>query len=482
MSNFMTAMQSNDSQTENAMPTHSTSGAMLVDMFYRMGASRGLDETNITGMFTNAFGEDSLLALKAMFYNRDVRGGQGERRSFRTMFKYLCVNYPDIAIRNITNVVKYGRWDDLFVAFGTKVEGHVLSHISLALTSEDGLCAKWMPRENKANREIASTIRRFMDLTPKQYRKMLSSLTSVVETQMCGNKWDGIEFSHVPSRAMNIYRDAFKRHNPSGFDAWISAVEKGEATVHSGTLYPYDLVGKFMDTWYGFKTPSGVRVLNEQWKALPNYMPEGKKIFPMIDTSGSMFGGYGDIVSPLVVAISLGLYLSERNVGPFKDSYLTFSESPEFITLKGKTLSDRMTAMETHMNNWGMNTNVMAAFRTMLHRAKIASLSSEDMPDAILILSDMQFDKCGQNPNDNAFDAIRKEYELAGYELPKIVFWNLRATTDKQAPVKFDKQGTALVSGFSPSIMKSVLTGEFMTPERVMLDTLNQERYDSVIL
>ena len=484
MSKFMAAMSTNDTRTENGMLTHSTSDSALVDMFYRMGASRVLTDENILRSFVSAFGEDSLLTLKAMFYNRDIRGGQGERRSFRIMFRYLCANYPEIAIKNINNVIKYGRWDDLFVAFGTKAETAVLEKIKLALKETDTLCAKWLPRENKKYGFIATKIRHYLGLNAKQYRKMLSDMTRVVETSMCSNKWDAIKYSHVPSKAMNIYRKAFLRHDPTGFESWITALETGEEKVNAGALYPYEIVSKLSELsgyMYLKNTQSvGDKVLEAQWKALPNFIPAGRKIFPMIDVSGSMTAPISrkSRVTCMDVAISLGLYISERNESIFKNSFLTFSGIPEFYTLKGKTLLDRI--IEMRSSKWGFNTDIMKAFHTVLSRARAANLIQDDMPEYILIISDMQFDQAC--PSMNGFVQMKEEYKKFGYEMPKIIFWNVRTTEDKQSPVKKDERDTALVSGFSPSIMKSVLTGEFMTPEQVMLDTLNQDRYDSVVI
>jgi len=446
------------------MLAHPTAGSKLMDLFFMMGAARAKDDNFIIRLFTAAFGEDDLNTMKALFYNRDVRGGQGERRSFRVMFRYLCQNYPEVAIKNLQNVIKFGRWDDLFEAVGTPVERRAFHYIEIALRNGDALCAKWMPRENKARGHLGTRLRKYMTLSPKQYRKMLSGATRVVESYMCGNLWEDINYSHVPSKAMTNYRDAFARHDPKGFAKYLSKVESGEAKINSDTLFPHEIVSKI--------SRKANQVLEEQWKALPNYMPVGRKIMPIIDVSGSMYG------LPMNVAVGLGIYLAERNEGIFKDCFITFSGSPKLQQIKSKSLYSRVN--EVSKASWAMNTNLEAVFKLILTSAIRDKVPENEMPDSLLILSDMQFDQCVKGKSRNAMDMIKKMYKKAGYKVPTVVFWNLRAPANVQAPVKFDEQGTALVSGFSPSIMKTVLEGT--TPFEVMMKTLGQERYDSVVV
>jgi hypothetical protein len=432
-------------------------------MFFKMGGSRAMSDGDLETMFTKAILDDRLLATKALFYNRDIRGGQGERRSFRIMFRFLCEHYPDVAIANLENVPYFGRWDDVLVALGTKVEKQALDFILYALKNGDKLCAKWMPRENKQYGAIAIYLANRWKLSARMYRQLLAGNTEVVEDIMCSNEWGEINYNHVPSKAINKYRTAFYRHDAERFAGWIESLSKPESgnKIHADAIFPHDIVKKI-----GFNNND---LLEAQWKALPNYMPEGRKILPVCDVSGSMHG------EPMEVCVSLGLYLSERNIGPFKDGFITFSAHPELQILKG-TLAQRIQQLKTAQ--WDMNTNLEAVFRLILSKAIAGRVSEEDMPSEILILSDMQFDQAVRNNSASAMDMIRGMYNQAGYVIPNIIFWNLRTSTG--TPVKFDESGTALVSGFSPSIMKSLLGGS-ITPMKMMLSVLDSERYSVVV-
>ena len=286
---------------------------------------------------------------------------------------------------------------------------------------------------------------------------------------MCAKKWDTINFEHVPSLAMSRYLTAFHKNAGQVFLDYKNKLVKGEANVNAGAVYPYDIIKSLR---YGTDSE---RVADAQWKAQPDYM-DNQNVLAMVDVSGSMLcpAGGSETISCLDVALSLGLYCADKNKGSFKDLFLTFSEKPELLHLKG-TLSQKMFQMNG--SNWDMNTNLHAAFERVLEVAVKNKVSEADMPSVILILSDMQFDAC-VNFDDSAFDMISRKYENAGYKLPGIVFWNLK--THGNAPVRFDQKGTALVSGFSPAIMKSVLKADFenMTPEAIMKQTVNVERYD----
>lgn len=470
MNEFFNQLLTKDTFTENAMPTHSTSGSALVDMFFRMGGSRNLSRNDLAGIFTSAFFEDQLRAVKAIFYNRDIRGGQGERRSFRVFYRFLCENHPEIAIKNISNVPKYGRWDDLLVALYSPVETYVVEYIYGALASGNKLCAKWMPREGKSMDSVAKRLMELWNLSPRNYRKLLSGNTEVVETLMSNREWSQINYSHVPSVAMSKYRTAFYKHDGERFDDYLNAVEKGEEKINASAIFPHDLVAKYLSGYY-WSNPPIDKAVELQWQNLPNYMPEGKMILPVCDVSGSMMG------LPMEVCVSLGIYLSERNVGPFKDGFITFSNRPKLQLLTGTTLRDKVKQLSTA--DWAGSTNLEATFKLILDSAKRGNLSPEQLPDTLLILSDMQFNQCVSNHNDSAMEMIRRMYAEAGYTVPNIVFWNLR--TSHGVPVKVNESGVALVSGFSPSIMKNVLSKD-LNPLSVVYQTLDSERYSSVVV
>jgi hypothetical protein len=330
-----------------------------------------------------------------------------------------------------------------------------------------------MPRKGP----VAVELTKFFGLTPKQYRKLIVSLTNVVESKMCAKEWEAINFSHVPSVASARYQKAFGRNAKEAYSAYIAELKKPQeerdpkVKINAGAVYPYDVVKSVMK---GNKA-----VADEQWKALPNYVGD-TKVLPMVDVSGSMGSLYysaGSALQPIDIAVSLGLYCADKNTGAFKDLFLTFSGSPEMLHLKG-TLSQKIQQMST--SKWEMNTNLHAAFDEILEIAVKGKVSQEDMPDILLILSDMQFDACTKY-DDTAMQMIKRKYKNAGYNVPKIVFWNLSmyGKDNGNTPVKFDKNNTAHISGFSPSIMKSVFANDLedYTPYNVMLKTLMNDRY-----
>lgn len=461
MSNFYNAMTNKDTYTENGMPTNSTSGNEVVDLFFIQGASRQAED-KLMNAFNKALYSNPQLTMKSMFYCRDIRGGQGERKAFRLMFAELCKTIPALAKKVMHLVPEYGRWDDLFIALDyEETKQMALQIIAEGIRQRNGLLAKWLPREGKKNyMKYGDVVRRYLRLNQKAYRKMLVELTSVVENQMCLNRWDKINFEQIPSVAHNKYRKAILKHDPIRYRLFLEQVKNGTAKINASAIFPSDIVKKVL---------AGDEVgIVEQWNALDNYVPEGKKFLPVCDVSGSMEG------EPMNVCISLGVYLSERNISPFKDMFFTFSEEPQLIKLAG-TVVQRIKQLRTA--TWGFNTNLEKLFRTLLSKAVASALKQEDMPDYLIILSDMQFDQATGHPTDSAFEMIKRNYKEAGYEMPQIIFWNLR--TSEGIPVKYDEHGVALVSGYSPSIMRTAL-GTGISPTQVMLDTLNQPRYDLV--
>ena len=475
--NFVDALRQEDKVTENGMVTNSSSLNACVDLFFNIGAMRGQDKQRLIATFSKAFNEDPKRAMKLLFWARDVRGGAGERQVFKDILVYLAENH-DLALKpNLHLIAEYGRWDDLLALSGTYLENDAFELISLALKDENGLAAKWMPRKGI----IANKLRNFMSMSPKQYRKTLVNLTNVVETKMCAGDWDSIEFGKLPSVASARYQKAFWKNNTEGYEAYIQSLVKGEAKINAGAVYPYDITKSLN---FG-----NAEVANEQWKALPNYM-EGANdmILPVVDVSGSMScpAGGSKNVTCMDVAISLGLYISERNEGAFKDAFITFSANPELQVVKG-SLKDRYSQMSR--SEWGMNTNLEATFKLILDQASKHNLSQDEMPNKILILSDMEFDSATRSGgwrnnnkewNPTAQRMIEEMYEAAGYKMPQIVYWNIQSRNGG-VPVSFDKQGTALVSGFSPAIMTSLLGGDIESPQQIMDKTILSERYAPIV-
>jgi len=474
------ALRQEDRLTENGMATNSSSLSAVVDLFYNIGAMRGQDKERLIATFSKAFYQDPTRALKILFWARDVRGGAGERQIFRDIMGYLVETHPEALKKNLHLVSEFGRWDDLLILEDTKLQADAFNLIQKALLEDqNGLCAKWMPRKGVT----AAKLRDHMGLTPKLYRKVLVSLTNVVEQLMCAKQWEDIDFSKLPSLASSRYQKAFWKNAKEQYEAYIGKLQKGEAKINAGAVYPYD-VTKSLEH-------GKAEVAVEQWKALPNWM-EGSNdmILPMVDVSGSMncpTGGNLNVTC-MDVAVSLGLYISERNEGPFKDAFLTFSGKPELQVLSGN-LKERFTQLSR--SEWAMNTNIEAAFKTVLDQAVKHGVSQDQMPTKILILSDMQFDEATSTQggwyrsetvpewNPTAQQMIEKMYNDAGYKVPNIVYWNIQSRHG-DVPVSFDKMGTALISGFSPAIMTSILGAEEFTPVAIMDKTIMSERYADI--
>lgn len=474
------ALRKQDVLTENGMSTNSTSLSAVVDLFYNIGAMRGQDKERLISNFSLAFNQDPNRAMKILFWARDVRGGAGERQVFRDIMTYLVDVHPEALSKNLHLIPEFGRWDDLLVLEGTKLQGAAFDLIQRALLEDQsGLCAKWLPRKGAT----AAKLRNHMGLTPKLYRKVLVSLTNVVEQLMCAKKWEDIDFSKLPSVASARYQKAFWKNAKEQYEAYIGKLQKGESKINAGTVYPYD-VTKSLNS-------GNADVAMEQWKALPNYLEgSNEMILPMVDVSGSMRCAVGNNpnLTCMDVALSLGLYISERNVGPFKDAFLTFSAEPELQVLSGN-LKDRFRQLKG--SEWGMNTNIGDAFKKILDQAINHQVSADQIPDKILILSDMQFDQATRSGggwyrnedvsewNPTAQKMIEKMYADAGYKAPKIVYWNIQSRNG-DVPVAFDKMGTALISGFSPAIMTSLLGADEFTPIAIMDKTIMGERYSQV--
>lgn len=472
MNTFVNAVVNQEARTENGMKARKSTVNALVDLFYKIGASRGKD---ITKDFVAAYVENPDLALRIVAWARDARGGAGERQIFRDVLKYLENHDIKSATRLLTKAPELGRWDDILVVESPFLKQISFEMVKKALNENNGLAAKWMPRKGN----LAAEMRDYFGWSPKFYRKRLVELTKVVEQNMCANKWDEINFSHVPSLAAARYKKAFYRHTPK-YAEYVQALVKGEdpkVKVNAGAVFPYDVL-KGISTYGNRYNKTETDLVIKQWEALENFVGEAN-ILPLVDVSGSMTcpaGGYGSNsgTTCLDVAVSLGLYLADKNKGKFKDTFLTFSGEPELLHLKGNVVQklEQMVA-----SKWEMNTDLVKAMKLILNTAVKGNVPQEEMPKVLLILSDMQFDRCTRF-DDTAMQAIERLFSNAGYDVPQIVFWNLNASDN--VPVKSDKSGAALVSGFSPAIAKAVLaadTSDF-TPEAIMLKTIMQDKYE----
>lgn len=475
MSTFVNAVVNQEARTTNGMKARKGTASKCVDLFYKIGASRGKD---ITKDFAAAYAEDSETALRIAAWARDARGGAGERELFRQILKYLEKTSVQDAMRLMSKAPELGRWDDVMVFDSPFLKQMSFEMVKNALAEGNGLAAKWTPRKGK----FAAELRSYLDWSPKFYRKRLVELTNVVEQKMCAKEWDQINFSHVPSVAAARYKKAFYRNATEAYSAYVAELVKDpkdrtmDVKVNAGAVYPYDVIKGVNNYYWNANFNATERgLIVKQWEALENFIGDAN-VLPLVDVSGSMCcpAGTNASVTCMDVAVSLGLYCADKNKGKFKDTFLTFSGTPELLHLKGDVLAK---AAQMVKSNWAMNTDLVAAMNKILSVAKEGNVPQEEMPDMLLIMSDMQFDHCASF-DDSAMEMIRRKFETAGYEVPKIVFWNINSHSN--VPVKYDESGVALVSGFSPSIMKAVLAADMenFAPEAIMWKTIGNSRYD----
>lgn len=470
MSNaFVNAVKksSNKGKTHNGAATLKSSLNKNVDLFFMIG-NRAKDFTN---EFRDAYREDADIATRILLWARDPRGGAGERETFRIILRDLEVQDFPLFSKILPHVPRLGRWDDVLEALTIPGQKLAASLVKEALSNGDGLCAKWMPREhsnNQKKRRQARALAAFMGLSSRQYRKLLARASNTVEQKMCAKDWEKINYEQVPALASARYQKAFMRNDQVRYSDFASALEKGKAEVKAETLFPYDVMKSL-------KSGGSQKVIQAQWEALPDYMGE-ESILPMVDTSSSMtWFQVAKGINGYDVAASLGLYCADKAKGAFKDTLLTFSTTPKLIHVDGSF--DRKLRTLNSYTEYG-STNVEKAFDLILRTAIRNRVAQKEMPSILLVLSDMEFNSCVKNPSATAYKDMCEQYRRAGYKIPKVVFWNLNSRSGN-VPVTAGTNGTALVSGFSQSILKGILSSDMenFTPKGVMLSTVGIDRY-----
>lgn len=501
--NFATAMYREGSAklTENGAHAYdSTAQGALLDLFSQIGALRPRTEDEITRKFAAAFREDKLLATKMLFYAGDIRnGGLGERRTFRTCLRWMAENYPEIVNKNMELVPYFNRFDSWFVLIGTKCEKLMWETVANTLAADMkaykastvkkivpvSLLAKWMPSENTSSvetRKLASKAMHALHLEPRKYRKMLSALRkhiNVVERQMSAGEWGLIDYAKVPSYAMHNYGSAFAKHDHERFDAYLKSVSKGEVKINAATLYPYDLVEKYMGRGYSGRC-YGDCIINDkldsvveaQWKALPNYINEGLNIIAMADVSGSMRG------RPMASSIALAIYLAQHNVGAYRNQYMTFTDNPHFINLhEGCSLLEAV--QKTASAGVGYSTNLMKGMEEILRVAIENRVPRNEMPKAMLVLSDMEIDAYFRpTARWDFMDTLEAKFRKAGYQCPKLILWNINARNDTFLS---NREDVILVSGQSASTFKNLVRAlNGMTAYDYMVSILNGKAYEKI--
>ena len=489
--------QSNFTETENGGLAHKSTLSAVYDMFAFGGAYRTREDDDCILLFKKAYEENPTYALKCLFYLRDIRGGQGERRFFRVCFNWLAKNYPEVALRNLINVAEYGRYDDLYCVDNTSISKDMYDLISnqiekdlQSLQSGDNvgvsLLAKWLKSENASSvetKQLGDKTRKALGLSHKQYRKMLSALRTrinIVEKLMSENRWNEIEFDKIPSKAGLIYRNAFA-HNDIIGEKYAEFMSSKETKVNAGSLFPYEIVKKVTDKlgWRSIDmTETERETLNKYWENQKDYL-DGKKCKMMcvVDTSGSMDSSYGTSVKPIDVAISLGLYCAERIGEPFKNYFISFSSRPQFIETEGVDFVDKVRRI--YEQNLCENTDLKAVFDLLKKTILSEGVEAFDAPDTLVVISDMEIDRMSYwRSKDQVLtemEQLRLDWERSGLMLPKLVYWNVEARNN----IILDSgSNVSYVSGCSPVIFKSILTGK--TGQDLMMEVLDSERYNRI--
>lgn len=501
--NFANAMhmEANKKYTENGAEVLGSSGySALVDLFAVAGALRPRSEKEIEQKFAAAFAEDALLATKMLFYISDIRlGGLGERRTFRICLKWLANNHPDVVNKNISLIPYYNRFDSWFVLCGTPCESKMWEILKVTILNDMramranapiSLLAKWMPSENTSSvstRKLARKAITVLGFTPREYRKILSKMRAhinVVERKMSEGNWNDIDYSKVPSYAMHIYGHAFAKHDYERFNKYINSVSKGEAKINSSVMFPYDLVREYTSHGYscircgdGYIANSENNVVEAQWKALPNYITKPINAIVMADVSGSMFGG--STPAPINSSIGLAIYFAQHNVGAFHNKYMTFTDRPSFVEIK-ENASLYENVRKVMGSGVGYSTNLALAFETVLNTAIAYKIPQNEMPKAIIVISDMEINKYRRESSCwNFVKNMKIQFNRAGYTMPKCIMWNVAARQDTFLAEATDD--VIFVSGQSASTFKDVCNNlDTVNAIEYMLKVLNRKEYSLV--
>ncbi len=484
--------EANRTFTENGAVTLSTTQSDCLDLFALGGALRDADENRVQNIFMKAYSENPDYALKILFYLRDIRGGLGERKTFRTMLKVLAENHKESVVKNIGFIAEFGRYDDLLCLLETPAKRDVLEAIKGMLLKdkkaldegdEVSLLGKWLPSINASDKSVvkmAKSIASYMGMNCAQYRKLISALRGkikIIENNLRIKDYS-FDYEKQTSKSLFKYRKAFARNDADRYGNFMNKVEKGEAVLKTGTLYPYDVISPiFKNRWGGVNTGFSVderRVMNTTWNNLENFAGD-KNALVVCDVSGSMFGGGSP--SPIEVAVSLAVYFAEKNKGMFNNHFITFDDRPKLVEIKGKDIVDKVGYVCGA--EWGGSTNIEAVFDLILRTGVKNQLAQEDMPENVYIISDMEFNSCTSNAKLTNFENARQKFEEAGYKLPNLVFWNVQSRQDN-LPVSKNEQGVTLVSGASPRVF-AMLKDDKLTPYEFMLSVIDNERYAKIV-
>jgi hypothetical protein len=491
--------ESNITYTENGMPAYESTLDSNLDLFANI--VRG---TKISNRFDNAYSENRELSLRLAQYILDVRQGQGERELFLQIISYLnskgLVDDASILLHKIPELGNFKLLREIAIMPNISPDLYMdcVNILASQAFSGNQLAFKWIPSPatkslakyrvfTESLKQTAKLNNLIPNLSDKEFRKFLSKNRVTVEKQLCSKEVGKINYSGVPSLAHKKYKKTFYKQDKERYEAYVESLTdpNSKNKVNASVLYPYDVLEEYLGK--NSTTSTEDKLIEAQWLALPDYMND-VNILPMVDVSGSMESRSGvKNLTVMDIAISLGLYTANKSKGAFKDQMITFTDVPKIFDFSNKE-SIRAKVKAIQQSPVGYNTDFVAAFDELLTVAVDNNVSQEDMPTHIVAFSDMQFDEAQSNMysghtgkkqrmSRSAFSLIKKKFKEAGYETPTLIFWNL---ADKgNVPVTKHESGAMLVSGYSPVIMKNILSGNFenLTPQSLMLDKLMSDRY-----
>ena len=488
----MQNLMENLKRTENGALAYSSTMDKVYDMFAFGGAYRQRTDDEVVALYANAYAQSPVLATKCLFYLRDVRGGQGERRFFRVAFKWLIRSHKKVARMLLPLISEYGRWDDLIdVCYGTSLWEDAMAIVDEQLTkdimsdTDCSLLAKWLPSANASSKETkkkAAAVMSSLGMSPKAYRKTLSRLReklNVLERLMSANEWSEIEFDKIPSKAGLLYKDAFQRRDiiQKRYKEFITS---DDTKVNAEALYPYEIIkqARYLNS------QTDIAVIDKYWNNLPDYFNgQSNSMMCVCDTSGSMTWGSINSVRPIDVAISLSIYAAEHNKGPFKDCYISFASRPQFIKIKGDNIVEK--ASYIYDKNLVDDTNLEAVFDLLRKGCINHKWLPEDMPKTLVIISDMEInqgiDELGWRGDNDAIkglmEQIRDKWIADGLEeyFPKLIYWNVNARNNTILDMG---PNVSYVSGCSPILFEQVISGK--SGYDLMLNKLLSERYSMI--
>lgn len=476
--------ESNKTYTENGAAAYATTYSACLDLFSAIGALRREEDEKIITCFDRAFAEDADLAMKILFFARDIRGGIGERRVFRVLLKHLGNTYSTSAKKNIQFVAEYGRFDDLFELLGTPCEYEMFAYIKrqfdmdIQALEDNGnvsLLGKWLPSVNASDSVtvyMGKRVARTFGLTEKDYRQALSRLRRairIIENNLREGDYS-FDYERQPSKAMMKYRKAFARNDGKRYSEYLQAVSEGKASINVGTLFPYEIIAPLFSEQVSDAERHSIDIM---WNKQEDFT-QNENALVVVDGSGSMYGGGTPL--PASVALSLGIYFAERNKGAFQNHFITFSKNPQLVKITGHNIFEKVRYCAGF--NEVANTNLQRVFELILNTAVKNNLPQSELPATLYIISDMEFDYCIDNAEETNFENAKRKYTEHGYILPHVVFWNAASRNGHQ-PVTMNEQGAVLVSGASPRIFSMVKTGT-LSPVTFMMETLQEERYSKI--